>query len=310
MFTSEGGHGTEFLHYVPQAVRSNIAAQLVRIPKSPEEARRMVDDLKREGVDGVKVILEAGWGQGMLYDRLDLLLARAVAEEARAKNLPLAVHTGDARDVTDAVDIGATSIEHGSLRDEIPDSVLARMAQQGIYYDPTLGVAEAYANYYSARSDALNSSLVQQTVLTSVLKDTREFLTGGKSLDAAKAEIFAHGFEQAKANLIRAWKTGVPLAMGTDAGNPTVFPGPSMHHELQLWVQAGIPAEVALEAATVNNAKLVRASDRIGAIRPGLRANLLLVDGNPLEDIRATERISLVIYEGERISRGSLFESK
>ena len=310
MFTSEGGHGTEFLHYVPQAVRSNIAAQLVRIPKSPEEARKMVDDLKGDGIDGIKVILEAGWGQGMLFDRLDLLLARAVAEEAHAKNLPVAVHTGDARDVTDAIDIGATSIEHGSLRDEIPDSVLARMAQRSIYYDPTLDVAEAYSNYYSARSDALNNSLVQQTVLTSVLKDTREFLAGGKSLDAAKAEIFTHAFEQAKANLIRAWKAGVPLAMGTDAGNPTVFPGPSIHHELQLWIQAGIPAEVALEAATVNNAKLVRASDKIGAIRPGMHANLLLVDGNPLQDIAATERISLVIYEGERISRGALFDSR
>ena len=66
-------------------------------------------------MDGIKAILEAGWGEGMLYDRLDLLLVRSVAEEARAQNLPLAMHTGDARDVTDAVEIGASSIEHGSL---------------------------------------------------------------------------------------------------------------------------------------------------------------------------------------------------
>lgn len=308
MFTTEGGHGTEFLRYVPQAIRSNIAAQLARTPKTPDEARKMVDELKRDGVDGIKVILEAGWGNGMLYDRLDLLLARAVAEEARAQNLPVAVHTGDARDVTDAVDIGATSIEHGSLRDEIPDAVLAHMAQRGIYYDPTLGVAEGYANYYAGRDAALNNSLAQQTVLASVLKDTRAFLTGGEAADAAKAEIFAHAFEQAKANLVRAWKAGVPLAMGTDAGNPTVFPGPSVHHELQLWVQAGIPAGVALTAATANNARLVRDEKNIGAIRQGMHANLLLVDGDPLQDIAATERISMVIYEGERISRGSIFE--
>ncbi len=111
----------------------------------------------------------------MLYDRLDLLLARAVAQEAHAQNLPLAVHTGDARDVTDAVDIGANSIEHGSLRDEIPDSVLARMAQSGIYYDPTLDVAEAYANYYGGRTDSLNKSLVQQTVARQSLEGDARF---------------------------------------------------------------------------------------------------------------------------------------
>ncbi len=310
MFTSEGGHGTEFTRYVPQSMRATIAAQLVRTPKTPEEARKMVDQLKRAGVDGIKAILEAGWGEGMLYDRLDLLLARAVGEEARAQNLPLAVHTGDARDVTDAIDIGASSIEHGSLRDEIPDSVLARMAQRGIYYDPTLDVAEAYSNYYGGRTDSLNGSLVQQTVSAKVLKETRDFLGSGKSADPGKAKLFAHGFDQGKANLLRAWKAGVPLVLGTDAGNPSVFPGPSIHHELQLWVQAGIPAEVALQAATSNAAKLLRASNHIGSIRPGLDANLLLVDGNPLTDIAATERISLVIYEGERVGRSALFDQK
>jgi imidazolonepropionase-like amidohydrolase len=310
MFTTEGGHGTEFTRYVPQSIRATVAAQLVRTPKTPEEARKDVDQLKRAGVDGIKAILEAGWGEGMLFDRMDLLLARAVGEEAHAQNLPLAVHTGDARDVTDAIDIGANSIEHGSLRDEIPDSVLARMAARGVYYDPTLGVAESYANYYAGRMDSLNTSLVQQTVAGSVLKATREFLGAGKSTDAAKETIFAHAFEQGKANLLRAWKAGVPLAMGTDAGNPLVFHGPSLHHELQLWVQAGIPAAVALQAATSNAAKLLRASGRIGGIRPGLAANLLMVDGNPLQDIAATERISLVVYEGERISRSSLFDQK
>jgi imidazolonepropionase-like amidohydrolase/ABC-type multidrug transport system permease subunit len=310
MFTTEGGHGAEFTKYVPASLRATIAAQLIRTPKTPEEARKQVDELKTAGVDCIKAILEAGWGEGMLYDRLDLLLARAVGEEAKAKNLPLAVHTGDARDVTDAVDIGASSIEHGSVRDEIPDSVLANMAAKGVYYDPTLDVSEAYANYYAGRGDSLNNSLVQQTVPGSVLKGTRNFLASGKSVDAAKEAIFTRAFDQGRANLLRAWKAGVPLAMGTDAGNPLVFHGPSMHHELQLWVQAGIPVEVALEAATSNAAKLLRAQNRIGAIRKGLDADLLMVDGNPLQDITATERISMVMFKGERLRRPELFDQK
>jgi imidazolonepropionase-like amidohydrolase len=143
-----------------------------------------------------------------------------------------------------------------------------------------------------------------------VLKGTRDFLAAGKSLDPAKQTLFTHAFEQGKANLLRAWKAGVPLAMGTDAGNPMVFHGPALHHELQLWVQAGIPADVALQAATSNAAKLLRTAARIGSIRAGMAANLLLVDGNPLQDIAATERISLVIYEGERIGRSGLFDQK
>ena len=308
IFTVENGHGTEFLQNVPEAARDALKAQLVRTPKTPEEARRQVRELKAAGVDGVKAILEAGWGDGMLYDRLDLLLVRSVAEEARAQNLPLATHTGDARDVTDAVEIGSSSIEHGSWRDEVPDAVLERMVRQGVYLDPALGVAEAYANYFAGKDDTLNNSLVQQAVLGTVLKGTREFVTSGKGADATKAALFQSAFERAGANLLRAWKAGVPLVAGSEAGSPMVFHGPSLHHELQLWVKAGIPAKVALTAATGNGAKLMRAENRIGAIRKGLDADLLLVDGNPLEDISATERISLVVFKGERIRRSALFE--
>src|SRR5208337_849853 len=101
--------------------KDTVKAQLLRTPKTPEEARRQVRELKAKGVDGIKAILEAGWGDGMLYGRLDLLIVRSVGEEAKAQNLPLATHTGDARDVTDAVEIGSSSVEHGSWRDRIPD---------------------------------------------------------------------------------------------------------------------------------------------------------------------------------------------
>ena len=310
MFTAEGGHGTEYIQNLPPAIKESVKGQLARTPKTPEEARKQVRDLKARGVDCVKTILEAGWGDGMLFDRLDLLIGRAVAEEARAQRLPVATHTGDARDVADAVEIGAASIEHGSWRDEIPDRLMERMASQGVYLDPTLGVAEAYAHFFAGRGDALSSSLAQQVVGARILKTTREFVASGKAADAGKAELFRHALEQDTANLLRAWKAGVPLVMGTDSGNPLVFHGASLHHELQLWVRAGIPPMVALQAATVNAAKLLRAEKRVGAIRKGMDADLLMVDGNPLEDVSATERISLVVFQGERIRRAALFEQK
>jgi imidazolonepropionase-like amidohydrolase/ABC-type multidrug transport system permease subunit len=308
MFTAEGGHGTEYIRNLPPAIKDSVQSQLVRTPKTPEEARKQVRELKARGIDCVKTILEAGWGEGMLFDRMDLLIGRAVADEARAQQLPVATHTGDARDVADAIEIGAASIEHGSFRDEIEDGLLEKMAWQEVYLDPTLGVAEAYAQYFAGRADALGNPLVQQVVSMRMLKDTREFVTSGKGADAAKAALFEHAAQQARSNLVRAWNADVPLAMGTDSGNPLVFPGASMHHELQLWVQAGIPAEVALKAATVNAAKLLRMDKKVGAIRQGMEANLLMVDGNPLEDISATQRISLVVFHGERVRRSSLFD--
>jgi imidazolonepropionase-like amidohydrolase len=310
MFTAAGGHGTEFTAHVPAALRDNIQAQLVRIPKSVEEARTQVRELKAAGVDGIKIILEAGFGEGMLYNRMDVALARAVAEEARAQNLPVATHTGDSRDVADAVDLGTASVEHGSWRDAIPDAVLQKMAREGIYLDPTLAVGEAYSQYYAGKADALNNSLVQQVAPAGILKATREFLASGQGVDAAKSAIFAGALDHARANLLRAWKAGVPLVTGSDSGNPLVFDGPSLHHELQLWVQAGIPGAVALQAATGNAAKLLRAQNRIGVIREGMDADLLLVDGNPLQDISATERISLVVFKGERVHRAGLFDQK
>jgi imidazolonepropionase-like amidohydrolase len=184
------------------------------------------------------------------------------------------------------------------------------MTKQSIYLDPALAVAEAYALYYSGKGESLHNSLVQQTVLPGILKGTGEFFASGRGVDTSKAALFQDALQQARANLVRAWKAGVPLAMGTDAGNPTVFHGPSMHRELKLWVEAGIPPAIALQAATLGGARLLHAADRFGAIRKGLDADLLLVDGNPLEDIAATERVSLVVFKGERVRRSGLFDQK
>jgi imidazolonepropionase-like amidohydrolase len=81
-----------------------------------------------------------------------------------------------------------------------------------------------------------------------------------------------------------------------------------VQRELELWVQAGIPPAVALQAATYNAARLLRADKQIGSIQQGNDADLLVVDGNPLEDITATERISLVVFKGERVERSELFD--
>lgn len=306
VFTVNAGHGTEFASSLPQAARASLLAQAVRTPKTPDEARRQVRELKNAGVNGLKVILDAGLGAG---DRLDLLIARSVLAEAHAQKLRVATHTGDARDVADAVDIGSTSVEHGAANEEIPDTLLIRMAAQGVYYDPTLAAIEGAWRFYSGSADVLNGTLLQQTVPPKPVKSLRDALASGKTVDQAKAAALAHSLETARANLVRAWNKGVPLVAGTDAGDTLVFHGASLHRELQLWAAAGVPPEVALTAATSNAAKLLGATN-LGAIRKGLDADLILVDGNPLQDIAATERISLIVFKGELLRRDQVLKEK
>ena len=307
LFTAPGGHGTEYFKEIPAPARANLEKQFVRIPGSSEEARQQVNQLKTQGVDCIKAVLEAGAG-GQVFNRLDTGLFDAIAQQAHADSLPLAVHTGDDRDVADAVRAQANSIEHGSFREKIPDALFEQMAKQGTFYDPTLSVGEAFKDFAAGKTDLLKRSLVQQVGPPELLRGTEEALASADTEPIRKAlSQYPIDMPIAIDNLKRAYEHGVLLVTGSDAGNFLVIHGPTVQHELQLWVQAGIPPAVALQAATLNAARLLRSENRIGAIRPGNDADLLVVDGNPLDDITATERISLVVFKGERVDRTELF---
>jgi imidazolonepropionase-like amidohydrolase/ABC-type multidrug transport system permease subunit len=308
LFTTPGGHGTEYFKSIPQSMRDNAEKQFVRLPASADQARQEVDDLKKQNIDCVKAVLEAGAG-GVVFNRLDTGIFDAVAAEAHADDLPLAVHTGDARDVTDAVKAQADSIEHGSFHEAIPDAVLEQMAKQGTFYDPTLSVGEAFKDFVSGNAALLKRSLVQQVGPAELLQGTEDALAS-KDYEKMRSEMGKYPIDMQVAvdNLKRAQQHGVQLVTGSDAGNYLVIHGPTVQRELELWVQAGIPPAVALQAATYNAARLLRADKQIGSIQQGNDADLLVVDGNPLEDITATERISLVVFKGERVERSELFD--
>ncbi|MDP9003799.1 MAG: amidohydrolase family protein, partial [Verrucomicrobiota bacterium] len=83
-----------------------------------------------------------------------------------------------------------------------------------------------------------------------------------------------------------------------------------VQHEIELWVATGIPVEVALQAATLNAAKLLQADSRMGSVEKGKEATLLIVDGNPLQDVKALSSISAVFMKGERVNRAELFDQR
>jgi adenine deaminase len=174
-----------------------------------------------------------------------------------------------------------------------------------VAYSPTLAVGEAYSQLSVGRTDLLSRSLVEQVAPPGMIEATRRAFS-------AKPEggSYSVNLQLARENLRCSYEAGVLLVAGSGSGSPMLLHGPAIHRELQLWVEAGVPPAEALKAATHNAARLLRAGERIGMVKAGYEANLLLVDGNPLEDIAATERISTVFFQGERLNRAALLEGR
>ena len=310
LFTAEGGHGTEYGKFLPESMRADFTAQFVRTPKSVEEARQQVDALAVQKIDAIKGVLEAG-APGYSFNRMDVNILRAVTEEAHAKKLPVAVHTGNAKDVDDAVSLPADSIEHGSFADEISDATIAEMKAKGIAYDPTLSVVEGFTSFSRGDTSLLKRSLVQQVTKKELLDGTQQ-AASKPELDGLREGLkhYPMSLEVGGKNLLKAWRGGVSLVTGSDAGNFLVLHGPTVQREIELWVAAGIPVEVALQAATLNAARLLKADSRIGTVEKGKEATLLIVDGNPLQDVRALSAVSAVFIKGERVRRQELLQEK
>jgi imidazolonepropionase-like amidohydrolase len=307
LFTAPGGHGTEYFRFLPEMTRKTFETQMAAAYTEPADAAARVDALAAQGVDGIKAVLESG-GAGVLFERLDLSVFDAVVKAARRHKLPVVVHTGSPQDIKDAVDRDVAGIEHGSMRDIIPDAIMNEMVSKGVRYDPTLVVLDLIIRVGRRDASIIEDPLVRQTIPAKLLGKMRNWIRDHDA-DAVSSQMPDLKNTAAVKNLVNAHHAGVPLVLGTDSGNPGTFHGPAVHREMELWQEAGIPPTEILKAATSNAAQLLGAGDRIGKVAKGYDANLVLVDGNPLEDIRGSRRISDVFFKGERVRRAALFQS-
>lgn len=174
---------------------------------------------------------------------------------------------------------------------------------------PALALAEALTLLRENRSALLSRGFAEQVSAEGVLNATRAALLKPPPYLAPYSKIPADS-AAARQALQAALAAGDLAAIGTASGAFTLLHGPTLHRELQLWAAAGVPPQRALQAATGDAARAANAANRMGYIRKGFEASLVVVDGNPLEDIASTERISTVIVRGERIDRQGLFEQK
>lgn len=307
LFTAAGGHGTEYFVNMPPAIRAQAEGQSVRTPKTPEEARQQVADLKQRGVHLVKAVLESGKAP-RTFNRMDPEVYKAVAAAARDAKLPLATHTSNVADIVEAMEAGTTSVEHGGFAEEVPEDLFRKLKEKGIAYTPTLAVLDAVRGLAQGKPEMFSRTLVEQVGPAPLIASSKAYVASQKPADPARLEALDKNIEMVKRNTARAAQAGVMLITGTDSGNPGLIHGPGVHRELQLLVAAGVPVGVALQAATGNAAKVLRVDQTTGFLRKGYDATMILVDGNPLNDISATERITSVFLKGQRINRGELFE--
>jgi imidazolonepropionase-like amidohydrolase len=179
----------------------------------------------------------------------------------------------------------------------ICESLIAELAKQKTYVDPTLTV---FRNMLLLTDEPHVRDHPDNALAPKRLRDfwpiylKRAGCPQGGPIDDRRRE-FAK-FQELTGKLHRA---GVPLLVGTDAPEPQVTPGFSMHQELELLVESGLSPAEALRAATLNNATALGEKDRLGSISAGKLADLVILTANPLEQIQNTRQIEVVVRSGK-----------
>ncbi len=277
LVTAPGGHGTQFGVPIPTL-------------KSPEEADAFIAARVDEGSDFIKIVLEDGSTIGMEIPTLDRPTFAAAVRAAQSHDKLAVVHIHTLETALQAFGEGADGLVHLFL-DRAPSEDFIRLAS-GRFVIPTLTVLE------SASGIASGATLVDDTHLASYLR-SQEAQNLGRSFPSRESK---NRYAHAEQTVTMLEKAGVAVLAGSDAPNPGTAHGASLHREMELLVQAGLTPVAALAAATSRPAEAFGLGDR-GRIAPGLRADLLLVEGDPTKDILATRAIAGIWKAGSRVER-------
>lgn len=277
-------------------------------------ARAAVAKLAEAGVDQIKV-----------YSRLSSEAFHAAVAEAKARGLVVGGHVPDAVSLDEALTAGLRFSEHlmgwerliGRLAGAAPDEIARgdhremafwalrgqapraeleaayrRAAASGCFFTPTLVVLEGIAGYGDP------DEVEKEPGMAYVSAHFRAFWRGASY--QRMAPHFAQALPHQMSLVKELHDAGVTLVCGTDLANPRVYPGFSLHREMELFQEAGIPAADAIRAATVTPARLCGAESRLGRIAAGGTASFVVLRADPLADVRNYAAIDEVVFRGRR----------
>jgi imidazolonepropionase-like amidohydrolase len=287
-------------------------------------ARRAVQSLKDQGADFVKV-----------YSRIPREAYFSIADECRKQRIPFAGHVTIYVELAEASDAGQKSIEHlaglqmlvpcsereeeirkrknlnasalelvESFSEKKASALFAKFARNGTWQTPTLTVkrVRAYQNDPTLTNDTRLKYVPAKT--KAGWDPSKDFRTRNRTAAdyETQRKLYQKDFE-----IIRMMhRAGIQFLAGTDLGNAYLFPGFSLHDELELLVRAGLTPKEALETATGNPAKFLGISATLGTVEKGKLANVVLLEANPLENISNTKRIHAVVVNGRYLPKEKL----
>ena len=250
---------------------------IAREADGPDEVRKAAREQIKAGADTVKLMATGGSatpGQDIMASQFTVDEIKAAVETAHMMGRTVAAHCHGTGGIKNCLLAGVDSIEHGTYLDE---ETADMMVENGASLVLTLGVGNPDLESYP---------------LSPVQKADAE----------RRRPMIEKGVKQIRETIALARAKGVFLGSGSDAGgNPLAPHHYSMARELELLVENGIAEMEAIGIVTMNNAKILRWENDIGSIEPGKLADLLVIDGDPLADIRNIRKVAAVYKGGEKV---------
>jgi imidazolonepropionase-like amidohydrolase len=263
----------------------------VTVADTPAEARRWVDRYVDAKFDQIKVYSSV---------RPDVL--RAITDEAHRRRLTVTGHVPDGMTALEAVEAGMDQINHiayvAKVLETDPQRTIETLKAHKTVVDPTLALSELLTRSFSTPIETFEPG-------ASTLAPELARTFAGIGLPAEAAARGARVLETHLADVGALHRAGIPIVAGTDQA----VPGYSVHREIELYVKAGFSPMAALAAATIVPATVMNQREDVGTIERGKRADLVVLDANPLDDISNTRRIFCVIANGRRLDPVPLWQS-
>jgi imidazolonepropionase-like amidohydrolase len=283
-------------------VKGDVIGQLVGspAPETAAQARGVVRDLKAAGVDAIKVQRDdVSWSMKGRFPVMKLEVLTAIVDEAHQQGLKVYAHAPMLAGAKEALRAGVDGLMHGVIDEPVDQEFIDLLKRNRGSYVSTMALFNDLADVAAwARRQAPNWDKAG-------LQPPRlyEFFTTPAGVKQFESIFNNTAFTRQRlpiqrANLKKVFDSGIPIVLGTDSGFFGVFLGVSTQIELELLVDAGLKPEDALRAATINAARMIGREKDLGTVEPGKLADLVILDANPLADIRNVTRIYRTLKGG------------
>ena len=264
---------------------------------SAAEGRAFVRALADQDVAFVKIWVD---DRGGTVEKLAPAIYRAIIDEAHRLGLQVIAHVFYHDDAEALVEAGVDGFAHLVRDREMDETLVAAMAGRGVFVMPNLGISER------GRHTSPPAWLAEPLLAETISREVRDRAAGAFARRAPEAASRAEAsYAAMERSLGRLAAAGVPLVLGSDSGVQDHVYGFAAHRELELMVAAGLSPMDAILTATSRSADRLGLDDA-GRLAAGARADFIVLDANPLDDIASTRRIARVVLGGEEVDRSTL----